>query len=89
MGYLFFFFTFCVFVVVFMLSFYSPLSLFCSSFSYIVIELTMKSQYFVSLNISICLEANQDCDIIVHVLSETLLPKGPCDWSTGFVDQSK
>ena len=49
----------------------------------------MKSMYFVNLNISMCLEANQKCDIIVQVLNGTLLPKGPCDWKTGFLDQCK
>ena len=49
----------------------------------------MKNQYFASLNISICLEAEQECGVVIQVLNETLLPKGPCDWTTGFLQQSK
>ena len=58
-------------------------------FSFVLDELTMKNQYFASLNISVCLEAEQECGVVIQVLNETLLPKEPCDWTTGFLQQSK
>ena len=47
-------------------------------------DLPDKNCYIVNIALSICLEAEAECDITKIVLENTLLPKLPCDYNTGF-----
>ena len=47
-------------------------------------DLPDKNSYIVNLELSICLEAGEPCDIKKVVLENILLPKLPCDYNTDF-----
>ncbi|CAG2190136.1 COL12A [Mytilus edulis] len=38
------------------------------------------------MNLTVCMESSEPCDIIVPVLVDTVLPKPVCNWKTGFID---
>ncbi|CAC5374575.1 unnamed protein product [Mytilus coruscus] len=42
--------------------------------------------YRVNMNLTVCMESSEPCDIIVPVLTDTVLPKPVCNWKTGFID---
>ena len=58
-------------------------------FRYSVEDLSTEQKYLVNLNIQICLEANKPCVVDVPVFKNTKLPKKPCQWMTGFLNEGK
>ncbi|KAL3873866.1 hypothetical protein ACJMK2_036950, partial [Sinanodonta woodiana] len=52
--------------------------------SYKILDFQGGRKFFVSLNISICLENFGSCLLSVPVLTDTILPKTNCDWANGF-----
>lgn len=54
--------------------------LFCSSLT--VDNFQGERLYLVSMNISLCFEAYEDCLRQIIVLKDTLLPKRRCSWDT-------
>ena len=38
-------------------------------------------KYLTDLDMSLCLESSADCLHVVHVLTDSLLPKSDCDWN--------
>ena len=67
----------CSYIISIFLHFHHPLRF---SLEY----LPDKSCYIVNMAISICLEAQDDCDITKVVLENALLPILPCNYDTGF-----
>ena len=58
-------------------------------FRYSVEDLSTEQKYLVNLDIQICLEANKPCVVDVSVFKNTKLPKKPCEWTTGFLNEGK
>ncbi|KAK3101936.1 hypothetical protein FSP39_007496 [Pinctada imbricata] len=56
--------------------------------SYVVYELSGERKYLINLNISVCWESGQSCDLVAMVFDGGLLPMKPCVWNPGFADPS-
>ncbi|KAK3101942.1 hypothetical protein FSP39_007535 [Pinctada imbricata] len=55
---------------------------------YVVNEFSGERKYLINLNISVCWESGQSCDLVAMVFDGGLLPMKPCVWNPGFVDPS-
>jgi hypothetical protein len=58
-------------------------------YSYAIYDLKSDHQYMIEMNISICFESSELCMFIQPIFSNTKLTKKPCQWQTGFINQSK
>ena len=58
-------------------------------YSYAIYDLKSDHQYMIEMNISICFESSEPCMFVQPIFSNTKLTKKPCQWQTGFINQSK
>lgn len=54
-------------------------------YSFVVEDLVGEEQYVISMNISLCLEANGPCEVSLVLFDNDRLPKPKCDWNTDFI----
>ena len=54
------------------------------SYSFNIDNLYEERAYLINLNLSLCYEANQPCDIIIPIMVNNLLRKQVCDWGTEY-----
>ncbi|WAR05124.1 hypothetical protein MAR_020493 [Mya arenaria] len=52
--------------------------------SYVIDYLELSNVFLASLNVSICLEADRDCDVNSAILTDAILPIQPCHLDTPF-----
>jgi hypothetical protein len=45
--------------------------------------------YLVNMNVSLCTEAGQPCDVIIPIFDNSALPKETCNRKQDFLDQGK
>lgn len=50
-------------------------------------ELKSSNQYIVSLQILVCTEEGQPCDLTVNVLDNHIIQGEDCDWHPQFADE--
>lgn len=60
-----------------------------SIFRYSIEDLTSEQNFLVNLNIQICFDAKKPCLTDLSVFKNTKLPKKPCEWRTGFLNEGK
>lgn len=61
----------------------------CVVDSFIIVDLESEDSFVVTVNISICFEANAACEVTRTILDEVKMKKPTCDWSAGFLIPSK
>ena len=62
---------------------------FCFLCSYKVYNLVGERKFLSDLDISLCLESSADCLYVVHVLSDSLMPKSQCDWNFDYYNPGR
>lgn len=60
-----------------------------SIFRYSIEDLTSEQNFLLNLNIQICFDAEKPCLTDLSVFKNTKLPKKPCEWRTGFLNEGK
>ncbi|XP_063447892.1 uncharacterized protein LOC134727440 [Mytilus trossulus] len=51
---------------------------------FMVIDLQAEKKFIISMNVSVCLEEGEACDITLEIVKDLCLPKIFCDWSINF-----
>lgn len=67
-----------------LLSFENPKTINHAIFSYTIDDLKGEKQFLVTMEISVCFEANGPCALTIPILEEVRLPKPLCNLDSGF-----